>query len=72
MAILLSQYTLIGHGCVTLKSVNKCFNQVISQQVESMALYSASAEKCEIVVCFLVFHEIGDSLSQMQYQVIDL
>jgi hypothetical protein len=41
--------------------------KLISQQVETMALYSASTENREVVVCFFLFQEICDSPSRMQY-----
>jgi hypothetical protein len=37
-----------------------------------MALYSASADDLEIVLCFLDFHEIKESLIKTQYPVIGL
>lgn len=71
MAALLSQYNLTSYLCGIPRFDKRCFNQVISQQVEAMALYSASAENREIVVCFFLFQEIGDSPSRMQYKVTD-
>lgn len=45
MAALLSQYSLIGCGCATLRFVNKCFNKVMLQQVEAMTLHFTSTEE---------------------------
>jgi hypothetical protein len=69
IAALLSQYNFADCGCEICKSVNNCFSQVISQHVEAIALYSASAKEREIVVCFFVFQEIGELPMSMQYPV---
>src|SRR3954471_9983281 len=72
MAAWLSQNRMIGCECLTSKSFNKFFNQVISQHVEAMERYSASAVDRATVVCFFVFHEIGDCPRNTQYPVTDL
>ncbi len=69
MAALLSQYNFAGCGCEIWRSANNCFNQVISQQVEAITLYSASAEERDIVVCFFVFQDIGEFPRSIQYPV---
>jgi hypothetical protein len=71
MAALLSQYNFADCGCGIWRSANSCFNQVISQQVEAIALYSASAEERDTIVCFFVFQDIGELPRSMQYPVIE-
>ena len=41
-------------------AAKKDFIQIISLVTVGMALYSASAYKCDTLPCFLVFHAIGD------------
>jgi hypothetical protein len=67
MAALLSQYNFTGCGCEIWRSANSCFNQVISLQVE--AIYYASAEERDTVVCFFVFQDIGELPISIQYPV---
>ena len=74
IATLLSQYNLVGCVyciCVILRSIRSCFNQVISQQVVAINLYSASTNECETIVCYMVFQEINDCPSNMHYRVIN-
>jgi hypothetical protein len=60
MVALLSQYNFASCGCGIWRSTNSCFNQVISQQVEAIALYYASTEERDNVVCFFVFQVISE------------
>lgn len=46
-------------------------NHVSSQQVFTIALYSASAKDLEIVFCFFDFHEIKEDPRKIQYPVMD-
>jgi hypothetical protein len=69
MTTLLSQYNFTGCGCEIWRSANSCFNQVISQQVEAIALYSASAKEQDTVVCFFIFQDIGELSRSTQYPV---
>lgn len=47
-------------------------NQVISQVVNTIALYSALAEDWETICYFLDFHEISASPRKIKYPVINL
>jgi hypothetical protein len=67
MAALLSQYNFTSCGCEIWRSANSCFNQVISQQVEAIALYYTLAEEQDTVVCFFVFQDIGELPRSIQY-----
>ena len=71
MAALLSQYNFVDCGYGIRRFANSCFNQVISQQVDAIALYSASAEEQDTVVCFFVFQDIGELPRSMQYPMIE-
>ena len=68
----MSQKSNPGYGWWTSKSFNRASNQVISQTVKAMALYSASAKDLETIDCFLDFHEINESPKNTQNPVVDL
>jgi hypothetical protein len=53
-AAVLSQYNNVSFGCNILKSFNNERSQDNSQHVPVMALYSASAEERDMVLCLFV------------------
>ena len=67
----LSQNKETTWGCEILKSLKIDSNHIISQTTTAIALYSASADDLDIVVCFLDFQDINDSPKKMQYPVTD-
>ena len=68
MAESLSQNNNVASLVLISKSRNNCLNQIISQVVEAIAIYLASAEDRDIVACFLDFHETRESPRNMQNQ----
>lgn len=71
-AALLSQYNVAGSEKITPMSENKPVIQTISQEVVAMALYSASAEDLQTVLCFLVPQDTKESPNLIQKPVSDL
>lgn len=65
-ADMLSQNRTAGLVKWTWRSLNSVTSQVISQVTCVMALYSASAEDRETVVCFFDFQEMRESPRKMQ------
>ena len=72
MATQLSQYIMKGWAVGMWRSRSNECNQTISQTVESIALYSASADDLETTVCFLDFHEMRLSPRKIQNLDVDL
>lgn len=72
IAELLSQKTKVGWSDCTPKSLSNCLNQIISLVTDPIALYSASVELLETVVCFFDFQEIKESPRKTQNHVTDL
>ena len=62
----LSQYINTGLSCEICKSFNKYNNQVTSQVVVAIDLYSASAEDLETTSCFFDLQEIKASPKNTQ------
>ena len=56
----------------TFKSFRTFCNHVISQHVDAIYMYSASALDLDTVVCFFVFQDIGALPRKIQYLVTDL
>jgi len=56
---------------VTWRSLSRKVNHCNSHEVEAKAWYYASTDDLEIVLCFLVFHEINDSPKKMQKPVVE-
>ena len=65
----LSQNRLIGYAINTPKDARRDLSQINSLVTMAMARYSASADDRETVVCFFVFHEIGDRPMVTKYPV---
>lgn len=63
---LLSQFRLIVVKSSTPKYLKSPINQITSQVVDAIHLYSASAEDPEIVLYFFVFQNIKDSPNLIQ------
>ena len=59
-ALWLSQYNTAGRVQSTLKSFSKYVSHCSSQVVEASALYSASDDDRDTVLCFVVFQETRD------------
>ena len=68
----MSQKRKLGYGWWTSKSFNRASNQVISQTIKAMALYSVLAENLETIDYFLDFHKTNESPKNTQNPVVDL
>jgi len=67
----LSQYSCIGWvGYIRMEAKNDLIHSK-SLVTVAMALYSASAEERDIVVCFLVLQDIGDPPNEIKHPVRD-
>ena len=71
IATWLSQKRSIGEVRDIPKFANSCCNQMSSLVVVTMALYSASIELRDMVVCFLDFQEIKESPKNTQNPVVN-
>ena len=65
--------TIECHWCQWLspRSLSNVKSHKISQQVEAIALYSASADERATTDCFFTFQEIGELPNNMQNPVVD-
>jgi hypothetical protein len=54
------------------RSFIKYNSQMSSQVAVDKALYSASDEDLDTVICFLAFHDIRDEPRKKQYPLVDL
>jgi hypothetical protein len=57
---------------VTFKSFNRNSSQINSHVAVESALYSASDEDLETVICFLAFQEMREFPKKKQYPEVDL
>ena len=56
----MSQNNLIGFSKKTPKAAKRDLIQIISLVIVAIAQYLASVDECDTMLCFFVFHAIGD------------
>ena len=66
-----SRLTITIQESLMPRELNNPFNRFSSQVAAAIERYSTSAEERETVVCFLVFHEIGELPNITKYAVKD-